>query len=103
MSFCLSLNLFLSLYIGLMNNKVIMKTLLLTILSLLLSLCASAQQRPPMLYGDTSRVGVPYSKDPHVVNFKGRYLMYHSIPPMKGDPDSGWIAESKDLVNWKQA
>lgn len=26
-----------------------------------------------------------------------------SIPPMKGDADSGWnigIAESKDLVNW---
>ena len=56
-----------------------------------------------MLYGDTSRVGVPYSKDPHVVNFQGRYLMYHSIPPMKGEPDSGWnigIAESKDLMNW---
>ena len=60
-------------------------------------------QRPLMLYGDTSRVGIPYSKDPHVVNFKGRYLMYHSIPPMKGEPDSGWnigIAESKDLMNW---
>ena len=43
------------------------------------------------------------SKDPHVVNFQGRYLMYHSIPPMKGEPDSGWnigIAESKDLMNW---
>lgn len=29
--------------------------------------------------------------------------MYHSIPPMKGEPDSGWnigIAESKDLMNW---
>lgn len=81
----------------------IMKTLLLTILSLLLSLSANAQQLPLMMYGDTSRVGVPYSKDPHVVKFKGRYLMYHSIPPMKGDPASGWnigIAESKDLVNW---
>jgi len=86
-----------------MNNKMIMKTLLLTILSLLLSLSANAQQLPLMMYGDTSRVGVPYSKDPHVVKFKGRYLMYHSIPPMKGDPASGWnigIAESKDLVNW---
>ena len=81
----------------------IMKTLLLTILSLLLSLSANAQQLPLMMYGDTSRVGVPYSKDPHVVKFKGRYLMYHSIPPMKGDPASGWnigIAESKDLMNW---
>lgn len=56
-----------------------------------------------MMYGDTSRMGVPFSKDPHVVRFKGRYLMYHSIPPKKDDPASGWnigIAESHDLVNW---
>ena len=80
-----------------------MKTFLLVVCCLIFSLGVNAQQRPLMLYGDTSRVGVPYSKDPHVVNFKGRYLMYHSIPPMKGEPDSGWnigIAESKDLMNW---
>ena len=56
-----------------------------------------------MMFGDTSRIGVPYSKDPHVVNFKGNYLMYYSIPPLKGDPSSGWnigIARSKDLNNW---
>jgi predicted GH43/DUF377 family glycosyl hydrolase len=56
-----------------------------------------------MMYGDTSRLGVPYSKDPHVVNFNGRYLMYHSIPPKKGVKDSGWnigIAESHDLLHW---
>ena len=34
-----------------------------------------------MMYEDTSRIGVPYAKDPHVVRFKGRYLMYYSIPP----------------------
>ena len=80
-----------------------MKTFLLVVCCLIFSLGVNAQQRPLMLYGDTSRVGVPYSKDPHVVNFQGRYLMYHSIPPMKGEPDSGWnigIAESKDLMNW---
>ena len=80
-----------------------MKTFLLVVCCLIFSLGVNAQQCPLMLYGDTSRVGVPYSKDPHVVNFKGRYLMYHSIPPMKGEPDSGWnigIAESKDLMNW---
>ena len=84
-----------------------MKQLVLIILLLWgnfqLVLSQGSSARPFMLYGDTSRVGVPYSKDPHVVNFKGRYLMYHSIPPMKGEPDSGWnigIAESKDLMNW---
>ena len=84
-----------------------MKQLVLIILLLWgnfqLILSQGSSARPLMLYGDTSRVGVPYSKDPHVVNFQGRYLMYHSIPPMKGEPDSGWnigIAESKDLMNW---
>ncbi len=78
---------------------------LLFLLALCLPLWGQAQH-PRMMYGDTSRVGVPYSKDPHVVNFKGRYLMYHSIPPKKGDEASGWnigIAESKDLVNWTKA
>lgn len=66
-----------------------MKQLVLIILLLWgnfqLILSQGSSARPLMLYGDTSRVGVPYSKDPHVVNFKGRYLMYHSIPPMKGN------------------
>ena len=60
-------------------------------------------QHPRMMYGDTSRIGVPYSKDPHVVNFNGRYLMYFSIPPKQGVSGSGWnigIADSKDLKNW---
>ncbi len=60
-------------------------------------------QRSAMMYGDTTRVGVPYSKDPHVVKFNGRYLMYYSLPPKNWDKNSGWIigiAESKDLVHW---
>ena len=58
---------------------------------------------PQMMYGDTTRIGLPHCKDPHVVNFKGRYLMYYSLPPYKDNPQSGWnigIAESKDLINW---
>jgi len=58
-----------------------------------------------MMFGDTSRVGVPFSKDPHVVHFEGRYLMYYSIPPLKGDSESGWnigVAESKDLLDWEK-
>ena len=62
------------------------------------------QETPEMFYGDTSRLGRPFAKDPSVVRFKGRYLMYHSLPPAKGDgKPNGWtagIAESPDLVHW---
>ena len=54
---------------------------------------------------DTVRVGVPYAKDPHVVNFGGRYLMYYSEPPRRNVKGDGWaiaIAESRDLNNWKR-
>lgn len=64
-----------------------------------------SQKTEKMMFGDTSRTGVPFSKDPHVIDFKGRYLMYYSIPPQKGEPNSGWnigIAESKDLTHWKK-
>ena len=59
-----------------------------------------------MYFGDESRLGRPYSKDPHVVAFQGRYLMYFSIPPSgaKEGPTSGWgigVAESRDLTHWK--
>ncbi|MFC1543314.1 family 43 glycosylhydrolase [Candidatus Neomarinimicrobiota bacterium] len=58
-----------------------------------------------MMFGDTSRRGVPFSKDPHVIHFQDRYMMYYSIPPYtdKTNDNKGWgigIAESKDLVNW---
>lgn len=61
-----------------------------------------------MMFGDTSRLGRPFSKDPHVVKFKGSYLMYYSIPAKQtgsGDGMQGWgigIAESKNLIDWKR-
>ena len=72
---------------------------------LFLTTIAPAQEK--MMFGDTSRKGVPFSKDPHVIKFDGRYLMYFSIPPFsnKTGPDNGWnigIAESSDLTNWKK-
>ena len=78
---------------------------LLYLLLLLLSanvMAQSSKQEPKMKFGDTSRLGRPFSKDPHVVNFKGKYLMYCSTPP--NDKFKGWgigIAESNDLTNWK--
>lgn len=80
-----------------------MRTYILSAFILLLSITGYAQQQSRMMFADTSRTGIPFSKDPHVVNFKGRYLMYFSIPPKKGVANSGWnigIAESKDLINW---
>ncbi len=65
--------------------------------------CVVPVRAQQMKFGDTSRTGVPFSKDPHVVNFGGRYLMYFSIPPRKGDKASGWnigIAESHNLTDW---
>jgi beta-1,2-mannobiose phosphorylase / 1,2-beta-oligomannan phosphorylase len=60
-----------------------------------------------MMYGDTSRKGLPFSKDPHVIRFENRYLMYFSLPPFAdaSHPVKGWsigIAESTDLINWEK-
>jgi len=74
-------------------------------ITLFLGFQLSIAQAPRMMFGDTSRIGVPFSKDPHVVRFEGRYLMYYSIPPEKDNELSGWnigIAESRDLVEWKK-
>ena len=81
-----------------------MKTNLTIFLLIVFSAFCQAQTRQ-MMYGDTSRTGVPFSKDPHVINFGGRYLMYYSVPPMKDVEGSGWnigIAESRDLIEWKK-
>ena len=82
------------------------KVLLSFILTIAFSIGAGrAESTERMMFGDTSRLGVPYSKDPHVIHFQNRYLMYYSIPPYsdKTNPIKGWgigIAESHDLVNW---
>lgn len=60
---------------------------------------------PAMHWGDDSQQDKPFSKDPCVVRFQGRYLMYFSMPPSTKTKQSyGWtcaVAESKDLVHWK--
>lgn len=83
-----------------------MKAVKFIILSIFLFVASALfANEPRMMFGDTSRKGVPFSKDPHVVSFGGRYLMYFSIPPHKDKPAGGWnigIAESKDLINWQK-
>lgn len=88
------------------------KFLLLTFAVLFVLFSTNGQRRvrtkaPQMMFGDTSRIGVPFAKDPFVIQFQGKYLMYYSIPPYKDqtNPVQGWglgIAESNDLNNWKK-
>lgn len=56
-----------------------------------------------MYFADVDR-GRPFAKDPAVVRFRDRYLMYYSIPPhIDAEKGATWaigIAESRDLANW---
>jgi predicted GH43/DUF377 family glycosyl hydrolase len=64
--------------------------------------------KPVMKWADSTRLGRPYAKDPSVIQFGGRYLMYFSLPPFDsklapGNAPAGWsigIAESHDLKSW---
>lgn len=64
-----------------------------------------------MKYSDTDRLGTPWAKDPSVIRFGGRFLMYYTVPAYKenpvGVPDfpkglAIGIAESRDLKTWKK-
>lgn len=81
-----------------------MRTLILSLLVICCPLFLFGQQNQPprMMYGDSSRIGQPYTKDPFVLKLKNHYLMYYSIPSAK-DQSIGWgigIAQSSDLENW---
>jgi sucrose-6-phosphate hydrolase SacC (GH32 family) len=83
--------------------------LMLYFITLQVSVQQKLTERKPgfMMFGDTSRTGLPFSKDPHVIRFNGRYLMYYSVQPYKdkSNPVQGWgigIAESRDLISWKK-
>ena len=88
------------------------KTLLFSMLILFFTLKVCGQSQVSispriMMFGDTTRLGVPFAKDPHVVKFQGDFLMYYSVPGYtdKAGIVHGWgvgIAESPDLVNWKK-
>jgi hypothetical protein len=66
----------------------------------------SAAARPRMLYGDATRHGQPFAKDPCVIRLGGRYLMYYSMAPSTNPAaPKGWavgIAESRDLIAWNK-
>ena len=102
-------------------------SLLLATFLLVSNLCHAYE----FVYGDDSRTGTLFAKDPIVVFHGGRYLMYYSIPPhdsrigrleslekplnvasapQRGASSSfatenGWnigIAESRDLKHWQR-
>ncbi|MDR3404338.1 MAG: family 43 glycosylhydrolase [Chthoniobacter sp.] len=65
----------------------------------------------PMRFADTSR-GRPFSKDPSVIFFHGKYLLYYSLGPWTGaaqpppNVPNTWaigIATSNDLTTWTKA
>lgn len=57
---------------------------------------------PQMMYADSTRRGKPWSKNPHVIRFNERYLMYSSVLPIKGSKSREIeITESQDLIHWK--
>lgn len=90
------------------NRKFLISAILLIVITFTID--GQGNSKKPiqqMMFGDKSRTGSPFSKDPHVINFRGRYLMYYSIQPYtdKTNPVQGWgigIAESKDLTNWEK-
>lgn len=74
--------------------------LLSFLILLALAAPAVAQTHPAMYYSDSTRQGRPIAKDPSVVRFKGRYLLYYSVPDTE---KQGWgigIAASTDLTHW---
>ncbi|MDZ7639372.1 MAG: family 43 glycosylhydrolase [Bryobacterales bacterium] len=66
----------------------------------------AAQQAQSMPWADDSRIGRPFSKDPCVIRFRGKYLLYYSTPTrQQKDVLTDWvigIAESTDLLRWRK-
>jgi len=100
-----------------MNRRQLLRTSVLVsalVAALPQPLCAAEAAppaaKPPMLWGDPTRLGRPFAKDPSVIKFGGRYLLYYSMAPWTKElapPNAprGWaigIAESRDLVNWQR-
>ncbi len=66
------------------------------------SVQASMGQAMP--WGDSSRLGRPFSKDPSVLQVGDAYRMYVSLPPFPGSKAWGiGIAESPDRLRWRLA
>jgi predicted GH43/DUF377 family glycosyl hydrolase len=91
-----------------MSNKILVSILfLLFATNVAHGQGTTSPTHPAMMCGDTTRIGVPFSKDPYVISYNGRFLMYYSVPGFtdKTGIIHGWgigIVESTDLNNWKR-
>lgn len=60
--------------------------------------------RPQMYFADETQKDKPFAKDPDVVKWNGKYLMYYTTGPYNdGRPNDGYgigIAQSRDMMNW---
>ncbi len=84
-----------------------LKNLILIAIIIFTGITSISAQTSQMMFGDSFRDGIPFAKDPYVISFGGRYLMYYSVYGYtdKAGIPHGWglgIAESKDLTNWKR-
>ena len=64
-----------------------------------------SQKRLPRMHFADRVSGRPFSKDPAVVRFRGRYWMYYSVPDYFGKGTKGWtigVATSGNLVDWSK-
>jgi predicted GH43/DUF377 family glycosyl hydrolase len=66
------------------------------------SLFSIHAQKPEMYYGDTEISNRPFSKDPYVIFFKGKYWMYYSVPDEQKKEWFIGVATSLDLKNWNK-
>ena len=90
------------------NSKSILTRIIITLFLCLWTLRVSAEppKGVPRMYFADDVSGRPFSKDPAVVKFKGKYWLYYSVPPYKGKPTVGWtigVATSDNLVDWTKA
>jgi sucrose-6-phosphate hydrolase SacC (GH32 family) len=64
----------------------------------------NAVLRPQMYFAEETQAGRPFAKDPDVVRWNGKYMMYYTIAPYNdGRAKDGFgiaIAESEDLITW---
>ena len=89
-----------------LNKPLIYTLLLLLAANVVYGQGTASPSHPAMMFGDTTRTGVPFSKDPHVIRFKDRFLMYYSVPGYtdKAGNIHGWgigIASGVDLMKWE--
>ena len=90
-----------------MNRRLARMAVMLTLIS---ATAVFAENEPAMKWADATRLGRPFSKDPSVIRFNDRYLMYFSLPPFDAklapaNAPKGWsigIAESRDLTRWNK-